>query len=56
MSHPRLTAGALSKTKVILQVLEKAAKAIPAPAKGPVKAIAGGVIDLIKLREVWVFP
>jgi hypothetical protein len=49
MSHPQLTAGALSKTKVILQVLKKAARAIPAPAKGPVKAIAGSVIDLIKI-------
>jgi hypothetical protein len=42
----------LSNSKLVLQLLEKAAEAIPDPARGPIKAIAGGLVELIKLREV----
>ena len=42
-----------SDIKLVLQLLNKAAEVIPAPAKGPVKAISGSLIELITLREVW---
>ena len=42
----------LSNSKLVLQLLEKAADAVPDPARGPIKAIAGGLVELIKLREV----
>jgi hypothetical protein len=37
---------------LLLQLLERAAEAVPDPARGPIKAIAGRLIELIKLREV----
>jgi hypothetical protein len=46
------SANFLSNSKLALQLLEKAAEAIPEPAKGPIKAIAGGLVALINLREV----
>jgi hypothetical protein len=46
------TSSFLSNSKLVLQVLEKAAEAVPAPAGGPIKAIAGGLVELINLREV----
>jgi hypothetical protein len=42
----------LSNSKLVLQLLEKAAEAIPDPARGPIKAVAGGLVGLIQLREV----
>jgi hypothetical protein len=43
----------LSDIKLVLQLLNKAAEVIPPPANGPVKAISGSLIELIKLREAW---
>jgi hypothetical protein len=42
----------LSNSKLALKLLEKAAEAVPDPARGPIKAITGGLIELINLREV----
>ena len=42
----------LSNSKLLLHLLEKAADVVPDPTRGPIKAIAGKVIELDKLREV----
>jgi hypothetical protein len=46
------TTNFLSNSKLVLQHLEKAADAIPDPARGPIKAIVCGLVELIKLGEV----
>jgi hypothetical protein len=46
------TSNFLSNSKLVLQVLAKAAEAVPAPAGGPIKAITGGLVELINLGEV----
>jgi hypothetical protein len=46
------TSSFLSNSKLVLQVLAKAAEAVPTPAGGPIKAIAGGLVELINLGEV----